>query len=88
VDAELVGGEQPSQLYSWISALEFGGEALAEGYRLETASLLLREACAVIEAVDDEGVLYNRIARLSPLRGALAPAQPCGPGGGRDTETP
>jgi len=69
VDAELTGGEEPSQLYSWISALVFAGEALPEAYTLETASLLLREAWAGIEVVDDEGVLYNRIARLSPLRG-------------------
>ena len=68
VDAELVGGEAPSQLYSWIAALVFGGEALPKAYSLEAASLLLREAWAVIEAVDDEGLLYNRIARLSPFK--------------------
>ena len=68
VDAELTGGEEPSQLYSWISALVFGGEALPKAYSLEAASLLLREAWAVIEAVDDEGLLYNRIARLSPFK--------------------
>jgi len=67
-NAELIGGERPSPLYSWISALEFGGEALPEEYSLETASLLLREAWAVIEVVDDGGLPYNRIARLSPCR--------------------
>jgi len=64
----LSGGKPSSKLYSWTSALVFGGEALPEGYGLETASLLLREAWAVIEVVDDEGVLYNRIAQLFPLR--------------------
>jgi hypothetical protein len=47
VDAELRGGERPLQLYSWISALEFDGGPLPEGYSLETASLLLRKAWAV-----------------------------------------
>ena len=51
------------------TALVFAGEALTEAYTLETASLLLREAWAGLEVVDDDGVLYNRIARLSPLRG-------------------
>jgi hypothetical protein len=44
--------------------LVFGGEALPEGYGLEKASLLLREVWAVIEVVDDEGLLYNHIATL------------------------
>ena len=39
-NAELIGGERPSQLYSWISALDFGGEALPEGFGLESATLL------------------------------------------------
>jgi len=69
-DAELTGGERPSQLYSWISALVFGGEALPEGYSLKTVSLLLREALAQIERIDDGGLSYNRIVQLSPLHGA------------------
>jgi hypothetical protein len=70
VDADLTGGEHPSQLYSWISALEFDGKALPEGYSLERACLLLREAWATIEAVREGPLLYNRILGLSPLRGA------------------
>jgi len=69
VDAELTGGERPSQLYSWISALEFDGEALPDGYSLETATLLLREALAEVEFVDEHPLFYNQITRLCPLNG-------------------
>jgi hypothetical protein len=69
-DFDLTGGERPSQLYSWISALVFGGEALPIGYSLTAASPLSRQAWAEIEMDDDESPLYNRIVRLSPLRGA------------------
>jgi hypothetical protein len=69
-NAELIGGERPSELYSWISALEFGGEALPEGYSLEKADLLLRKAWAVIAVIDGDGVPYNRVVQLLPLRGA------------------
>ena len=68
VDAELTGGERPSQLYSYVSALVFGGEALPQGYSLKTVGLLLREALAQIERIDDGGLSYNRIARLSPFK--------------------
>jgi hypothetical protein len=65
----LTGDERPSQLYSWISALEFDGEALPDGYSLDTATLLLREALAEVEFVDEHPLFYNRITRLSPLNG-------------------
>jgi len=68
VDAELRGGERPSQLYSWISALEFDGGPLPEGYSLETASLLLRKAWAVIDVAERDGVTHNRLVRLQPRR--------------------
>jgi hypothetical protein len=67
VDADLTGGERPSRLYSWISALAFDGGPLPEGYSLETASLLLRKARAVIDVVERDGVRCNRIVRLLPL---------------------
>jgi hypothetical protein len=68
VDAELTGGKEPSQLYSWISALLFGGKPLPEGYSLRTDSPLLREAWLEIEAFHEGPLHYNRIIRLSPLR--------------------
>ena len=84
VNAELIGGEQPSELYSWISALVFGGKALPEGYTLRTASLLLREAWAAIALIDNNSLSHNRIVRLYPLRGAedgdAMPAQADHPG--------
>ena len=88
VNAELIGGEQPSQLYSWISALVFDGKALPEGYTLRTASLLLREAWAAIALIDNTGLPHNRIVRLYPLRGGkdenLTPAQSDHPGAARE----
>jgi hypothetical protein len=87
VDADLTGGAYPSQLYSWISALEFDGKALPEGYSLKKACPLLREAWATIEAFEEGPLLYNRILRLSPFRGAkdedVMPAQSDHPGTAR-----
>ena len=84
MNAELIGGEHPSELYSWISALVFDGKALPEGYTLRTASLLLREAWAAIVLIDNNGLLFNRIVRLYPLRdaedGDVMPAQADHPG--------
>jgi hypothetical protein len=69
VEAVLIGGERRSTLYSWISALVFHGKPLPEGSTLNTASLLLREALAGIALIDRDGLLYNRIFCLYPLRG-------------------
>jgi len=71
---DLSGLERPDRShYSWISVLEFDGQPLPEGYSLETASLLLREAWAVIDVVERDGVRCNRIVQLLPawLTGAL-----------------
>jgi hypothetical protein len=68
VDAVLTGGERPSRLYRFISALVFDGKPLPEGYSLETASLLHREASAAVALIDRDGLLFNRIAWLSPLQ--------------------
>jgi hypothetical protein len=69
-EAVLIGGERRSRLYSWISALVFDGKPLPEGYTLNTATLLLREALAGIALIDHDGLLYNRILCLYPLRAA------------------
>jgi hypothetical protein len=67
--AKLSGGRRPSKLYSWTSALLFAGKPLPDGYDLDTDALRNREALAVVEVIDRDGVLYNRIAQLFPLRG-------------------
>jgi hypothetical protein len=67
--AKLSGGRRPSKLYSWTSALLFAGKPLPEGYDLDTDALRNREAWAVVEVIDRDCVLYNRIAQLFPLRG-------------------
>jgi hypothetical protein len=64
----LSGGKRPSKLYSWTSALLFGGKPLPEGYDLDTDELLGREALALVEVVEKDGVSYNRIAQLLPVR--------------------
>jgi len=68
--AKLSGGRRPSKLYSWTSALLFGGMPLPDDYDLDTDALRKREAVAVVEVVERDGVLYNRIVQLFPLRGA------------------
>jgi len=68
--AKLSGGKRPSKLYSWTSALLFAGKPLPEEYDLDIDTLRNREAWALVEVVEKEGVLYNRIAQLFPLRGA------------------
>jgi hypothetical protein len=87
-EAALIGGRQPSRLYSWISAMVFDGKPLPAGYRLRTASLLLREALAGIALVDYDRLLYNRILCLYPLRAAketeAGPAIDLQDPGGRD----
>jgi len=67
--AKLSGGRRPSKLYSWTSALLFGGMPLPDDYDLDTDALRNREAWAVVDVIDRDGVLYNRIAQLFPLRG-------------------
>jgi hypothetical protein len=52
----LSGGKRPSKLYSWTSALLFGGKPLPEGYDLDTDELLDRGALAMIEVVEKDGV--------------------------------
>jgi hypothetical protein len=42
---------------------------LPEGYDLDTDALRNREAWALVEVIDRDGVLYNRIVQLFPLRG-------------------
>ena len=71
---DLSGLSRPDRShYSWISALEFDGQPLPEGYSLETASLLLREAWAVIDVVERDGVRCNRIVQLLPLQSNHSP---------------
>jgi hypothetical protein len=66
--AKLSGGRRPSKLYSWTSALLFGGMPLPDEYDLDTDALRNSVAWAVVEVIDRDGVLYNRIAQLFPLR--------------------
>ena len=66
--AKLSGGKRPSKLYSWTSALLFAGKPLPDDYDLDTDALLNREALALVEVVEKEGVLYNRIVQLFPWR--------------------
>ena len=68
--AKLSGGRRPSKLYSWTSALLFAGKPLPDGYDLDTDALRGREATALVEVIDRDGVLYNRVAQLFPSRGA------------------
>jgi hypothetical protein len=49
---------------------------LPEGYSLETASLLLRQARAVIDVVERDGVRHNRIVQLLPLLNSATPQFP------------
>jgi hypothetical protein len=74
--AKLTGGRRPSKLYSWTSALLFGGMPLPDDYDLDTDALRKREALAMVEIVERDGVLYNRIAQLFPLRAARANPSP------------
>jgi hypothetical protein len=74
--AKLSGGRRPSKLYSWTSALLFGGRPLPDDYDLDTDALRNREALAVVEVIEREGVLYNRVAQLFPLRAAKGNASP------------
>jgi hypothetical protein len=88
--AKLSGGRRPSKLYTWTSALLFAGKPLPEGYDLDTDALRNREAWAVVEVIDRDGVLYNRVVQLFPLRAAApqaaepapAPAEKSAPNGG------
>jgi hypothetical protein len=66
--AKLSGGRRPSKLYSWTSALLFGGKPLPDGYDLNTDALRNREAWALVEVIDRDGMLYNRITQLFPCR--------------------
>jgi hypothetical protein len=68
--AKLSGGRRPSKLYSWTSALLFAGKPLPDGYDLDTDALRNREALALVEVVEKNGVLYDRIVQLFPLRRA------------------
>jgi hypothetical protein len=68
--AKLSGGKRPSKLYSWTSALLFAGKALPEQYDLDTDALLDREALALVEVTEKDGMSYNRIVQLLPLRAA------------------
>jgi hypothetical protein len=68
--AKLSGGRRPSKLYTWTSALLFGGKALPADYDLDTDALRKREALAVVEIIERDGVFYNRIVQLFPLRGS------------------
>ena len=74
--AKLSGGRRPSKLYSWTSALLFGGMPLPDDYDLDTDALCNREARALVEVIDRDGVLYNRIAQLFPWRAARANPSP------------
>jgi hypothetical protein len=74
--AKLSGGRRPSKLYSWTSALLFGGMPLPDDYDLDTDALRNREAWAVVEVIERDGVLYNRLAQLFPLRGARTTLSP------------
>ena len=66
--AKLSGGKRPSKLYSWTSALLFAGKALPEEYDLDTDALLGREALALVEVTEKDGMSTNRIVHLFPLR--------------------
>ena len=68
--AKLSGGKRPSKLYSWASALLFAGRALPEEYDLDTDALLGREALALVEVTEKDGMSTNRIVQLFPLRAA------------------
>ena len=77
--AKLSGGKRPSKLYSWTSALLFGGKALPEEYDLDTDALLDREALALVEVTEKDGMSYNRIVQLLPLRAARRQPEPPAP---------
>jgi hypothetical protein len=77
--AKLSGGRRPSKLYSWTSALLFAGKPLPDDYDLDTDALRGREAWAVVDVIDRDGVLYNRVAQLFPLR-AIVTAHDAHPG--------
>jgi hypothetical protein len=85
--AKLSGGRRPSKLYSWTSALLFGGMPLPDGYDLDTDALYKREALAVVEIIDRDGVYYNRIVQLFPCRTEQwhSEATPHGQGAGSAT---
>ncbi len=68
--AKLSGGKRPSKLYAWTSALLFGGKPLPEAYNLDTDALLGREALALVKVVEKDGMSYNRIEELLPVRPA------------------
>jgi hypothetical protein len=74
--AKLSGGRRPSKLYSWTSALLFGGLPLPDDYDLDTDALRKRDAVAVVEVIERDGVFYNRIAQLFPLRAAKVNLSP------------
>jgi hypothetical protein len=67
--AKLSGGRRPSKLYSWTSALLFAGKPLPDDYDLDTDALRNREALALVEVVERDGVSYNRVVQLFPLHG-------------------
>jgi hypothetical protein len=74
--AKLSGGRCPSKLYSWTSALLFGGMPLPERYDPDTDALYKRDALAVVEIIDRDGVYYNRIVQLFPWRPPRASLSP------------
>ena len=77
--AKLSGGKRPSKLYSWTSALLFAGKALPEEYDLDTDALLGREALALVEVTEKDGMSTNRIVQLLPLRAAKKLPEPSAP---------
>ena len=79
--AKLSGGKRPSKLYSWTSALLFAGKALPEEYDLDTDAVLGREALALVEVTEKDGMSYNRVVQLLPLRAARKPGPSGRPGG-------
>jgi hypothetical protein len=72
---KLSGGKRPSKLYAWTSALLFGGKPLPEAYDLDTDALLGREALAVVEVTEKDGMSFNRVAQLLPVRPAKKPPE-------------
>jgi hypothetical protein len=66
--AKLSGGKRPSKLYTWTSALLFGGKPLPEGFDLDIDNLIGRETLLVLDVIQKDGIDRNRVAQLLPLR--------------------
>ncbi len=67
-----------SKARQWAEALL--GRRLERGEELDTDTLIGRTAMATVTTVDRDGVSYNRIESLAPVRRAARPAPEPAPG--------